>query len=105
MKYAVFKTGGKQYKVSEGDIIEVENLNVKKDQELTFDKILLYVSDGIFKIGKPKLTGFSIKAKVLGQKKGKKIQVVKYKSKVRYRRLTGHKQLLTQVKIEKFDII
>lgn len=105
MKYVVLKIGGKQYKVSEGDIIEVENLHAKKDQKLTFDKILLYVSDGISKIGKPGLFGFSVKAKVLGEKKGKKIQVSKYKSKVRYRRVTGHRQLLTEVKIEKFDII
>lgn len=101
MKYVVLKTGGKQYKVSENDVICIENLHAKKDEEVILDKILLYVSDEVLKIGKPELNGFSVKAKILGEKKDKKIQVSKYKSKVRYRRVTGHRQLLTEVKIEK----
>jgi len=99
MKYAVVKTGGKQYRISEGDILEVERLTLGDEKEIHFDDVLMYTADGVVKVGTPLLTGVEIKATVLGQIKGKKIRVAKYKAKVRYRRVTGHRQLLTKVQI------
>lgn len=98
MKYAVVRTGGKQYKIAEGDVIEVEKINEEKD--FIFDKVLLYTADGVIKVGTPLVEGVTVKASVISQVKGEKIRVSKYKAKVRYRRVTGHRQQLTQVKIE-----
>lgn len=101
MKYAVIKTGGKQYKVKEGEIIEVDKLPLEKDKKVHFDQVLLYVSDGTVKIGKPILLDVSIKGKVLEQFKGQKIRVLKFKAKARYRRVMGFRPQLTRVQIEK----
>lgn len=98
MKYAVVRTGGKQYRIAEGDIIEVEKINAEKD--FILDNVLLYTSDGVVKIGTPLVDGVTVKATVVAQIKGEKIRVSKYKAKVRYRRVTGHRQQLTQLKIE-----
>lgn len=99
--YAVIKTGGKQYKVSEGDIIEVEKLKAKDNKEYLFDKVLLYVVDSSVKVGKPYLPEVVVKGVILSAKKGPKIRVSKFKAKSRYRRTMGHRQSLTQVKIER----
>lgn len=103
MKYAVIKTGGKQYKVSEGDVIEVEKLDIAPEKDYSFENVLLYVSDGDSKIGMPMLEDVKVTGKVLGQIKGEKIRVSKYKAKVRYRKTIGHRQLLTKIKIEKIS--
>lgn len=100
MKYAVFESGGKQYKVVEGDILEVERLN-DASKEFTTSNILLYVSDGVYNVGNPYVNGITIKGKILEHKKGKKIRVVKFKSKVRYRKTIGSRKLLTKIQIEK----
>lgn len=100
---AVIKTGGKQYKVAEGDKIRVEKLDVEKDASITFDEVLL-VSDpegGNLKIGEPTVSGAKVSGKVLSQGRTKKIDVIKYKRKVRYRRKRGHRQHFTEVQIEK----
>jgi large subunit ribosomal protein L21 len=102
MKYAVIKTGGKQYKVSEGDVIEVDKLDVKEGP-LNFEEVLLVVSDGNVQVGKPMLSGTKVSATLLEQKKGEKIRVAKFKSKVRYRRVTGFRALLSKVRIEKIE--
>lgn len=102
MKYAVIKSGGKQYRVSEGDIIEVDKLEVKEDQVI-FDNVLLLVSDDSVQIGKPFIIDAKVKAKLLEQKKGEKIRVAKFKSKVRYRRVTGFRAMLSKVQIEKIE--
>jgi large subunit ribosomal protein L21 len=100
MKYAVIKTGGKQYKVAEGDVIAVERMAaLTPKSNHTFDEVLLFVEDGVVKIGSPKVTGVTVKADVVDHIKGEKIRVSKYKSKVRYRRVKGHRQALTQLKI------
>lgn len=98
MKYAVVKTGGKQYRISEGDVIEVEKIN--GDKEVVFDQVLLYTADEVVKVGTPLLSGITVKASIVDQIKGEKIRVSKYKAKVRYRRVTGHRQLLTKLKID-----
>jgi len=100
MKYAVIRTGGKQYKVSVGDIIEIDRLP-QDDGKVVFDQVLLLVSDGQTKIGKPTLPKEKVEGKVLGNIKGEKIRVSKFKSKVRYRRVTGFRASLTKVQIEK----
>jgi large subunit ribosomal protein L21 len=101
MKYAVIATGGKQYKVSEGDVIEIDRLPQEKDNKITFEEVLLLVEDGTVKIGKPLVSGVKVIAKLITQMKGDKIRVSKYKSKVRYRRVTGFRASLSQVLIEK----
>lgn len=105
MQYVVIKTGGKQYKLSEGDEVELEKLPYDNNQEVIFDEVLLFVSDNDIKIGKPFIPGITVKAKVLEQKKGEKIRVAKFRAKSRYRRVMGHRQLLTKVRIEKIATV
>lgn len=100
MKYAVLASGGKQYKVSEGTIVELEKLNVAEGDQVTFDQVLLFVEDGIVTVGQPLVSGIAITAKVLGQIKARKIRVAKFKAKARYRKVYGHRQHLTRVQVE-----
>ena len=104
MKYAVIKTGGKQYKISEGQVLTVEKLDQpssnEKDKAIEFDEVLLLVNDGKVKVGQPKIQS-NVKARVIDQVKGKKIYVSKYKAKTGYRRRIGHRQNFTKVLIEK----
>ncbi len=97
--YAIIATGGKQYKVSEGDIIKVEKLGVAEGETVTFDQVLA-VNDGSLKIGTPLVSGAAVKATVLREGKGKKVIVYKYKNKSGYHKKNGHRQLFTQVKID-----
>ncbi len=103
MKYAVLQTGGKQYKVSEGSEIEVDKIEAEAGSDLKFDKVLLLAQDGVFQLGRPHLEGVLISAKVVEQKKGKKIRVAKFKAKARYRNVTGHRQHLTKLQITKIS--
>jgi large subunit ribosomal protein L21 len=98
--FAVIETGGKQYKVSVGSIIEVEKLNAKEGEEVIFDKILLLNKDGEILIGKPYLEGVKVVAKVLKQDKYPKVIVFKFKRKKHYRRKYGHRQPFTRLSIE-----
>lgn len=97
--YAVIATGGKQYKVSEGDVIRVEKLGAEADSKFTFDQVL-YV-DG--KVGNPTVEGASVEATVVGDGKAKKVIVYKYKRKTGYHKKNGHRQQYTAVKIEKIN--
>ena len=101
--YAVIATGGKQYRVAEGDVIFVEKLAGEIDDTLVFDDVLTVVNDGEIKVGTPFLEGAKVTAKVLKQGKDKKILVFKYKSKANYRRRQGHRQPYTKVAIEKIE--
>ncbi len=103
MEYAVIKTGGKQYRVSVGDILEIAKLEGDIASSVTFENVLLWVSDSQVKIGKPMLPDVKVKAKILEQKKGVKIRVSKFKAKARYRRTIGFRALLTKVAIESID--
>lgn len=98
MKYAVIKTGGKQYKVTEGQVIEVELLDYK-DSSFIFEEVLLVVDGDKVEIGTPTIEGMKVYADVVAEVKGDKIEVFKYKSKSRYRKHTGHRQKYTQLKI------
>jgi large subunit ribosomal protein L21 len=101
MEYAVFASGGKQYKVKPGDVVELEKLEGAEGDSLTFDNVLLHTVNDSVIVGQPYVAGVSISATILGQIKGDKIRVAKFKAKARYRRVQGHRQLLTQVKIVK----
>jgi large subunit ribosomal protein L21 len=104
MKYAIIKTGGKQYKVAEGDVIEVDKLP-EGDGKIVFEEVLLLVTDNGVKVGKPTISGEKVEGKILGNFKGTKIRVSKFKSKVRYRRVSGFRASLTKVQIEKIGEI
>ncbi len=99
--YAIIATGGKQYKVAEGDIIKVEKLGVEAGETYTFDQVLAVSGDGL-KVGAD-VAGATVTASVLGNGKGKKVIVYKYKRKTGYHKKNGHRQQYTQVKIEKIN--
>jgi large subunit ribosomal protein L21 len=99
MNYAVIQTGGKQYKVSEGEVIEVERLPQKAAETVVFDNVLLAVADADVKIGTPTVSGMTVTAEVIASVRGPKIRVAKFKAKSRYRRVTGHRQELSQLRI------
>ena len=98
--YAVIATGGKQYRVSEGDVIYIEKIDAQVDSTVSFD-VLLMGNDGDVKIGTPVVEGVKVEGKVVGQIRGEKIVVYKYKSKKNYRRKQGHRQPYTKVEITK----
>ncbi len=100
--YAIIATGGKQYKVAEGDIIKVEKLGVEAGETVTFDKVLA-VNNGELSIGCPTIEGATVTATVVKEGKGKKVIVYKYKRKTGYHKKNGHRQLFTQVKIDKIN--
>lgn len=99
---AVIETGGKQYLIKEGDLLKVEKLDAETGKEITFDKVLLIANeDGSdLQIGNPYIEGASITAQVEEQGRSKKIRVVKYKRKVRYKRVIGHRQHFTKLKVK-----
>ncbi|MCI5566525.1 MAG: 50S ribosomal protein L21 [Veillonellaceae bacterium] len=101
--YAIIKTGGKQYRVAEGDEIYVEKLAANEGDEVAFDQVLTIVNDDDVKVGKPFIEGAKVTAKVEAQGKAKKILVFKYKAKSNYRRRQGHRQPFTKVVIEKIE--
>lgn len=98
--YAVVETGGKQYRVSTGDAIYVEKLNVNEGDQVVLDKVLLVSNDGQIQVGAPYLAGAKVVAKAAKQGKQKKIIVFKYKAKKNYRKKKGHRQPYTKLVIE-----
>jgi large subunit ribosomal protein L21 len=96
--YAIVRTGGKQYKVAEGDVIEVEKLDAAPGAEVALPAILL-VDDGAITHEADKLAGVSVKAEVVAQGKGPKLRIHKFKNKTGYHKRMGHRQRLTQLKI------
>ena len=101
--YAIIKTGGKQYKVSEGDEVIVEKLEVAEGDSVTFEEVLTIVDGENVKIGQPVLKGAKVSGKVVKNGKGPKIRIFKFKHKTNYRRRQGHRQPFTKVKIEKIE--
>ena len=98
--FAVIETGGKQYKVSEGDVIFVEKLGVEDGAEYTFDKVLAIGADTLT-VGAPYIAGATVSATVVNSGRGKKIYVLKYKSKKNEKKKIGHRQDYTKVQINK----
>ena len=99
--FAVIETGGKQYKVNEGDIIFVEKMDVSEGDKITFDRVLSVSDDNGIKIGTPVVDGASVTANVVKNGKAKKIYVMTYKPKKNEKRKIGHRQPYTKVQIEK----
>lgn len=96
--YAIIETGGKQYRVSKGDIFEVELLDAKSS--VTFDKVLLLGDNDKLEIGTPYVKGAKVSAKVVGEGKDPKVTTFKYKNKTNYHRKIGHRQPFTRIQIE-----
>ncbi|HZO16513.1 MAG TPA: 50S ribosomal protein L21 [Polyangiaceae bacterium] len=97
--YAVIKTGGKQYRVAEGDTLQVEKIAGKPGDAVTFDQVLLVGGTDSAKIGKPLVSGAKVKAEIVAHGRGEKIIVFKLKRRKNYRKKQGHRQPYTQVKI------
>jgi large subunit ribosomal protein L21 len=100
MDYAVFKTGGKQYRVQPGDTLDVEKLPVPVGSVAEFGEILAVSEDGEVTFGSPYVPGASVRAQVQSHYRDKKLMVFKYKAKTRYRRKRGHRQSYTRLTIE-----
>ena len=100
---AIIETGGKQFKVSSGDVILVEKLEAEEGATFTFDRVLGIIDDEKTVFGKPLLEGAKVTAEVMGNVKGKKLIVFKYKSKKGFRKKKGHRQPYTRVKISEIS--
>ena len=100
--FAIFVTGGKQYKVSEGDVIFVEKLGVAEGEKVTFDKVLCVNGESL-SVGAPYVDGAVVEASVIKNAKAKKVLVFKYNAKKNYRRRQGHRQPYTKVQINKIN--
>ena len=97
--YAIIETGGKQYKVQQGDTLFIEKLDVQAGDAVTFDKVMAVGSENGLKVGAPYVEGATVKATVVKNGKGEKIVVFKFKAKKNYRRRQGHRQPYTKVEI------
>jgi large subunit ribosomal protein L21 len=101
--YAVIQTGGKQYKVAEGEILKVEKLDGGAGDKLTLDQVLMLKDDNSIRIGTPTVKDALVTVEVIEQGRAKKITVYKYKKRKNYRRKQGHRQAYTKIKIEKIE--
>lgn len=102
--YAIIKTGAKQHKVSEGDVLSVEKLVGDKGTEVVFNEVLMVSGDDAIKIGKPFVEGATVTGEIVKQTKGPKVLIGKYKKRKGFRKKTGHRQELTSMKIKKISI-
>jgi large subunit ribosomal protein L21 len=101
--YAIIETGGKQYRVEEGSVLNVELLPSEVGSEVGFDRVLAVKVDNKLQVGQPYIDGALVRGKIIDQGKGKKIVVFKFKAKKNYRRKQGHRQPYTRVMIEKIE--
>ena len=97
--FAIVETGGKQYRVTPGDVVKVEKLPAKEGEEVELDRVLLAAREGEVRMGNPYIEGVRVKAQILGHGRGKKILVMKFKKRKNYRRKKGHRQPFTLLKI------
>ena len=97
--YAIIVTGGKQYRVEQGDIVYIEKLDVEADSEVKFDQVLAIGEEGSGKVGAPIVEGASVSAKVIKNGKGKKLNIITYRAKKHSARRMGHRQPFTKVEI------
>ena len=104
MKHAIIETGGKQYKVAEGDTLFIEKLPCEAGDAITFDKVLAVIDGDKATFGTPVVEGAKVEANVVKNGKGKKVMVFKYKPKKNYRRRQGHRQPYTKVEITKLSV-
>ncbi len=103
MNYAVIRTGGKQYRVTPGDVLQIEKLEGDPGTELQFTDVLMTAADGEVQVGTPTLSGARVTAHVVKQGRGKKILVFKKKRRKNYRRRQGHRQYLTTVQVDAIE--
>ena len=101
--HAIIETGGKQYKVAEGDTLFIEKLPVEAGEAVTFDKVLAVIDGDKITVGTPVVEGAKVDASVVKNGKGKKVMIFKYNPKKGYRRRQGHRQPYTKVQIEKIE--
>ena len=102
--YAVFKTGGKQYKVSEGETIKIEKLEVDPGKKVTFNEVLMIADGENIQVGSPLVEKASVEAKVISQGKGKKVNILKFKRRKHSMKQQGHRQLFTEIQIGKIKV-
>ncbi|WP_129597313.1 50S ribosomal protein L21 [Anaerophilus nitritogenes] len=101
--YAIIETGGKQYRVQEGDTLFIEKLEVSEGEAIEFDKVLALSKDGKLSVGAPVVEGAKVSATVVENGKGPKVIIFKYKAKKDYRKKQGHRQPYTKIKVEKIN--
>ena len=101
--YAVIQTGGKQYRVSEGDRVRIEKTDGNPGDEILFDKVLLLEKESSVRVGKPYLDGVCVRAEILDQRRAKKVVVFKFKRRKNYRKKSGHRQPYTGVRIKAIE--
>ncbi len=102
-KYAVIKTGGKQYRVKEGDVLNIEKVQVETGGSIAFDEVLMTSDGENTVIGAPLVTGASVEASVVAQIKDKKVLIIKFKRRKNHLKRQGHKQSLTKIEIKKIN--
>jgi len=102
--YAVIKTGGKQHRVSEGDVLAVEKIEGQKGDAVEFSEVLLVAKDDDVRIGQPFVEGAKVTGEIVAQEKGPKLVVFKMKRRKGFRKKTGHRQLLTRMRIKEISI-
>lgn len=102
--HAIIETGGKQYKVTEGDVVFIEKLDVDAGDQVKFDRVLAILDDGTATFGTPTVEGASVDATIVKNGKGKKIRIFKYNAKKGYRKRQGHRQPYTKVEIGKISV-
>ena len=102
--YAVIKTGGKQHRVSEGDVVVVEKINGDKGDAVVFDQVLMVGNEGDIRIGRPVVDGAKVTGEILSQTKAAKLIVFKMKKRKGYHKKNGHRQQLTRMKIREISI-
>lgn len=101
--YAIVETGGRQYKVQPGQTILVNKVDAEPGSTVELDRVLLVSTEAGLTVGRPTVAGARVLAEVVGQEKGEKVVVFKYKAKTRYRRKTGHRQPLTRLLVREFE--
>ncbi len=97
--YAVFRTGGKQYRARQGERVRVERLEAGVGDAVNFDEVLMVGEGTKIKVGSPLVAGGKVEAKVIAQGRGKKIMIIKFKRRAHYKRVKGHRQMFTEVEI------
>ena len=102
--YAVIKTGGKQHRVTEGDVITIEKINGDRGEAVVFDQVLMVEKEGDIRVGRPVVEGAKVVGEILAQTKGDKLTVYKTKKRKGYHKKTGHRQQLTSMKIREISI-
>ena len=101
--YAIFTTGGKQYRVAEGDVIRIEKLDAEEGASVDFDNVLMIGGGDDVQVGAPYIEGGKITALIRAQERAKKVEIIKFRRRKHYQKRTGHRQYVTQVEIKKIS--